>query len=149
MSQLPITQPGGEPGETRISEPDGCLEAVARAVSVEGLAELAGRYPACLAAWAGLGEATLAVGRIVDAYAYFRVGYHRGLDRIRKAGWRGSGRVPWSHEPNRGFLRALRGLQLAAEALGERDEAERCQAFLHELAPDAPGLALRHSDLAP
>jgi hypothetical protein len=89
------------------------------------------------------------VGRTVDAYAYFRVGYHRGLDRIRKAGWRGSGRVPWSHEPNRGFLRSLRGLQLAAEALGERDEAERCQAFLQELAPDAPDLALRHSDLAP
>ncbi|HEX6678448.1 MAG TPA: DUF3151 family protein [Actinomycetes bacterium] len=141
MSQLPIS----EPGETRISEPEGSLEAVAGAASLEDLAELAGRYPACLAAWAALGEAALAVGRTVDAYAYFRVGYHRGLDRIRKAGWRGSGRVPWAHEPNRGFLRALRGLQLSADALGERDEAERCQAFLRELAPDAPDLALPHS----
>jgi hypothetical protein len=145
MNQLPIS----EPGETRISEPDGSLEEVARAASVEELAELAGRHPSCLAAWAGLGEAALAVGRTVDAYAYFRVGYHRGLDRIRKAGWRGSGRVPWAHEPNRGFLRALRGLQLSAEALGERDEAERCQAFLRELAPDAPDLALPHGPAAP
>jgi hypothetical protein len=135
MSQLPITQPGGEPGETRISEPDGCLEAVARAVSVEELAELAGRYPACLAAWAGLGEATLAVGRTVDAYAYFRVGYHRGLDRIRRAGWRGSGRVPWSHEPNRGFLRCVTELAKAAEYIGETDEQVRCTQLLRDCDP--------------
>ncbi len=134
MSQLPIT----EPAETNISEPEGCLEALARATGIEETAELAGRYPACLAAWAELGEAALAVGRTVDAYAFFRVGYHRGLDRIRQAGWRGSGRVPWSHEPNRGFLRSLRGLQLAAAALGERDEADRCLTFLRDLAPDMP-----------
>ena len=145
MSQLPIT----EPAETRIVEPDGSLEALASAATPAKLTEVAAAYPTCLAAWAALGEDALREGRPVQAYAYFRVGYHRGLDRIRKAGWRGSGRVPWSHEPNRGFLRSLRGLQLAAEALGERDEAERCQAFLHELAPDAPDLALRHSDLAP
>jgi Protein of unknown function (DUF3151) len=128
MSQLPVHGSSGdaaaEPGETRISEPDGALEQVAAAASVEELAELAGRYPACLAAWAALGDAALAVGRTVDAYAYFRVGYHRGLDRIRKAGWRGSGRVPWSHAENRGFLRSLRGLQLAATAIGEHDEAD-------------------------
>jgi len=139
MSQLPMT----EPDETRISEPEGSLEALAAADGIEETAELAGRYPSCLAAWAELGEAALAVGRTVDAYAYFRVGYHRGLDRVRKAGWRGSGRVLWSHESNRGFLRCLRGLQLAAEALGERDEAERCLTFLRELAPDAPELERR------
>ena len=145
MTRLPI----GEPGQTSVQEPDGSLEALAGATDPAAVAEVAARYPTCLAAWATLGELALGDGRPVEAYAYFRVGYHRGLDRIRKAGWRGSGRVPWSHEPNRGFLRALRGLQLAAEALGERDEAERCQAFLHELAPDVPDLALRHSDLAP
>ncbi len=101
MSHLPIT----EPDETRISEPEGSLEALAAADGIEDTAELAGRYPTCLAAWAELGEAALAVGRTVDAYAYFRVGYHRGLDRIRKAGWRGSGRVPWSHVANRGQTR--------------------------------------------
>ncbi len=66
------------------------------------------------------------------------MGYHRGLDRIRRAGWRGSGRVPWEHDGNRGFLRSLHGLQLAAAAIGEQDEAERCRTFLAELAPDAP-----------
>jgi len=141
MSQLPIT----EPDETRISEPPGSLEALATADGIEETAELAGQYPTCLAAWAELGEAALAVGRTVDAYAYFRVGYHRGLDRIRKAGWRGSGRVPWSHASNRGFLRCLRGLQLSADTLGERDEAERCLSFLHDLAPDAPVLARRNA----
>jgi Protein of unknown function (DUF3151) len=139
MTQLPVT----EPAETRISEPEGSLEALAGASGIEETAELAGRYPTCLAAWADLGEAALAVGRTVDAYAYFRVGYHRGLDRIRKAGWRGSGRVPWSHQPNRGFLRCLRGLQLAADALDERDEAGRCLSFLRDLAPEAPPLEPR------
>ncbi len=77
-------------------------------------------------------------GRHIDAYAYFRVGYHRGLDRIRRAGWRGRGRVPWSHEPNRGFLKSLEGLGRAATAIGEDDEAVRCREFLADLAPDFP-----------
>jgi Protein of unknown function (DUF3151) len=134
MSQLPIT----EPAETRISEPDGSLEALAGASSAKELAAVAARFPTCLAAWAALGEDALRGGRAVEAYAYFRVGYHRGLDRIRRAGWRGSGRVPWAHEGNRGFLRSLRGLHLAAAAIGEEDEAERCGKFLTDLAPDAP-----------
>ena len=134
MSQLPIS----EPAETRISEPDGSLEALGRASSDSELAAVAAGYPTCLAAWASLGDAALRDGRPVEAYAYFRVGYHRGLDRIRRAGWRGSGRVPWSHEGNRGFLRSLRGLHLAAAAIGERDEDERCAKFLADLAPDAP-----------
>jgi hypothetical protein len=134
MSQLPIT----EPAETRISEPDGSMEALGRATSAGELAAVAASYPTCLAAWASLGEEALGGGRAVEAYAYFRVGYHRGLDRIRRAGWRGSGRVPWSHEGNRGFLRSLRGLHQAAAAIGERDEDERCATFLADLAPDAP-----------
>jgi hypothetical protein len=135
MSQLPIT----EPAETRIVEPDGSLEALAAAATPAQLAEVAAAYPTCLAAWAALGEDALRQGRPVEAYAYFRVGYHRGLDRIRKAGWRGSGLVPWKHESNRGFLRSLRGLHRAAAALGERDEDEGCAKFFTELAPDAPG----------
>lgn len=63
---------------------------------------------------------------------------HRGLDRIRKAGWRGSGGVPWSHAGNRGFLRALVGLRKAADVIGETDEAQRCRDFAAELAPDIP-----------
>jgi Protein of unknown function (DUF3151) len=134
MSQLPIT----EPNETRISEPDGSIEALDAATAVQELTAVAARFPTCLAAWAALGEDALRDGRPVQAYAYFRVGYHRGLDRIRRAGWRGSGRVPWAHAGNRGFLRSVRGLHLAAAAIGERDEDERCARFLADLAPDAP-----------
>jgi len=38
--------------------------------------------------WAALGEAT---DDPVERYAFFRVGYHRGLDALRANGWRGSG----------------------------------------------------------
>jgi len=133
MAELPIT----EPTETTIEEPSGSLEAVAAADSFEALTSVAGTYPECLTAWAALGEAALAEDRSVEAYAYFRVGYHRGLDRIRRAGWRGSGRVPWAHEPNRGFLRSLKGLGAAAAAIGEDVEANRCAEFFAQLAPDA------------
>jgi hypothetical protein len=134
VPELPIT----EPVETTIEEPEGSLDALGSATTDEDVSAVAARYPSCLAAWAELGEKALDAGNSVEAYAYFRVGYHRGLDRIRRAGWRGSGRVPWAHEPNRGFLRSLRGLGLAAGAIGEHDEAERCKAFLGDLAPDAP-----------
>jgi hypothetical protein len=134
MTELHIT----ESPETRIEEPDGSLDALEGAKSGEEVAAVAGRYPLCLAAWATLGERALKDGRAVEAYAYFRVGYHRGLDRIRKSGWRGSGRVPWSHPGNRGLLRSLVGLGRAAEAVGETDEAKRCAEFAAELAPDMP-----------
>ena len=129
--ELPVT----EPAETRIEEPPGALEALTSAAEP---ATVAADHPACLAAWAALGERALEGGESVAAYAYFRVGYHRGLDRIRQAGWRGSGAVPWSHEANRGFLRSLRGLGRAAETIGEADEAARCSDFFRRLAPDAP-----------
>lgn len=130
--------PVGEPLETRIEEPEGSLQAVGQATSVEELESVATQWPECLSAWAALGEDALKAGENVHAYAFFRTGYHRGLDRIRKAGWRGSGTVPWVHEPNRGFLRSVKGLGEAAAAIGEQAEAERCRDFLAELAPDAP-----------
>jgi hypothetical protein len=133
MAELPIT----EPTDTTIEEPEGSVEAVAAADSIDALTAVAARYPECLTAWAALGEGALADNRTVEAYAYFRVGYHRGLDRIRRAGWRGSGRVPWAHEPNRGFLRSLRGLGAAAAEIGEDAEATRCAEFFAQLAPDA------------
>jgi hypothetical protein len=129
--------PIAEPQQTRIEEPAGSLDALDEASSRQDLARVAARWPGCLAAWAALGTEALAEGRSVEAYAYFRVGYHRGLDRIRQAGWRGAGQVPWHHEPNRGFLRSLRGLGMAAAALGEEEEAARCAHFFEQLAPDA------------
>jgi hypothetical protein len=124
--------------ETTIEEPEGSLEALAGASSDEQVRGVAADHPKCLTVWAELGERELLQGKAVQAYAYFRVGYHRGLDRIRQAGWRGRGKVPWSHVGNRGFLRSLRGLAEAAELIGESDEAQRCKQFLADLAPDAP-----------
>lgn len=95
-------------------------------------AEVAAAHPACLAAWAALAERALGRGHHVAAYAFARTGYHRGLDQLRRAGWKGHGPVPWEHEPNRGFLRSLHALSQAAAALGEDDEAERCRGFLRE-----------------
>jgi hypothetical protein len=56
---------------------------------------------------------------------------------LRRAGWKGHGPVPWSHEPNRGFLRCLALLALAARAIGETDEWDRCADFLRDSSPEA------------
>ena len=134
MTSLNVT----ESPETTIEEPNGSLDALAEANTDALLRDVAARFPSCLAAWATLGEQALDAEDPVGAYAFFRVGYHRGLDRIRQAGWRGSGKVPWSHDGNRGFLRSLAGLGRAAHAIGETAEATRCTEFLAQLAPDAP-----------
>lgn len=94
-------------------------------------------FPRYLDAWARLGELAR---DDVEAYASFRVGYHRGLDALRQAGWRGSGYVRSSHPENRGFLRSVEGLRQAAAAIGEVDEEERCRQFLRQLDPEWRGL---------
>jgi Protein of unknown function (DUF3151) len=99
--------------------------------------QVAARFPAHSAAWAALAERTLRGGDAVTAYAYARTGYHRGLDQLRRNGWRGQGPVPWSHKPNRGFLRSLHALAMAADAIGEADEAARCAQFLRDCDPQA------------
>lgn len=99
--------------------------------------DVAARHPDYSLAWALLAEASLDVGEPVAAYAYARTGYHRGLDQLRRAGWKGHGPVPWEHVPNRGFLRALNALGLAAAAIGETPEAERCAQFLADSSPTA------------
>src|SRR5271155_2003275 len=93
----------------------------------------AARDPLCLQAWATLAELAQAP---IDRYAFARVGYHRGLDSLRAAGWRGSGYVRWRHESNRGFLRSLHALELAAAAIGETEEEQRCALFLRQLDPE-------------
>jgi hypothetical protein len=99
----------------------------------EDPAAVAAAVPTSSAAWATLAERALAAGgRDVEAYAYARTGYHRALDQLRKSGWRGQGPVPWSHEPNRGFLRSLGVLSRAARAIGESDEEIRCAKFLRD-----------------
>jgi Protein of unknown function (DUF3151) len=99
----------------------------------DATAAVAAAHPRCLDAWADLAE----LGRdAVERYAYARVGYHRGLDTLRAAGWRGSGYVRWRHETNRGFLRSLHALEQAAGAIGETDEEQRCALFLRQLDPE-------------
>lgn len=97
------------------------------------VAEVVAAHPRSLDGWAALGD--LARDRI-EAYACYRVGYHRGLDALRANGWRGSGYVRWRHGSNRGFLRSLEGLGRVAAEIGEADEAARCAEFLHQLDPE-------------
>ncbi|TWE11494.1 DUF3151 domain-containing protein [Rudaeicoccus suwonensis] len=94
--------------------------------------DVARSYPASSIAWATLAEDALDDGDAIEGYAFARTGYHRGLDSLRKAGWRGQGPVPWEHEPNRGFLRSLAALSTAAGAIGETEEQRRCADFLRD-----------------
>ena len=97
--------------------------------------DVARRHPTSSLAWSVLADQAWAEGRVMESYAFARVGYHRGLDALRRNGWKGHGPVPWSHDPNRGFLRCLIALQRAAAAIGEDDEAERCAAFISDCDP--------------
>jgi hypothetical protein len=99
--------------------------------------EVAARFPTSSAAWADLAFEAFARGAVIESYAYARVGYHRGLDALRRNGWKGFGPVPWDHAPNRGFLRALYALGRAAESIGETEEAQRIATFLDDSDPAA------------
>ncbi|EYR63045.1 hypothetical protein N866_03505 [Actinotalea ferrariae CF5-4] len=118
---------GPEPTRLPADHPD----VAARAAVAGGAAPRAvvPAQPASSLLWALLAEEAQAQDPVA-AYAYARTGYHRGLDALRRAGWRGAGPVPADHEPNQGFLRSLLALAEAAEAIGESDEAERCRRFL-------------------
>ncbi len=124
----------GGPPETYLPADE---EAAAALAAATDPAPVAARFPAYCAAWAALAERALAAGDPVSAYAFARTGYHRGLDQLRRAGWRGHGPIPWEHEPNRGFLRSLNLLGKAAAAIGEDDEAARCREFLAGSRPAA------------
>jgi len=92
-------------------------------------------FPTSSLTWAVLADQAWADGRVVESYAFARVGYHRALDSLRRNGWKGHGPVPWSHEPNQGFLRCLIALARAADAIGETDEVTRIDAFLVDCDP--------------
>ena len=107
-------------------ESQAALEAGTPAVDV------ASADPEFSLAWAELADDAFAKGSVIESYAYARTGYHRGLDQLRRAGWKGQGPVPWEHAANRGFLRCLHALGRAARAIGETSEAERCEGFLRD-----------------
>ncbi len=142
MTDRPVSlNPSGPPETVLDPEPRELIDRLDRAQSEPEasrraeVAAVVASAPRYLDGWARLGE----LGRDeVEAYAAFRVGYHRGLDRLRANGWRGSGYVRWRNPENRGFLRCLSGLAASAAAIGEADEAERCELFLRQLDPSWP-----------
>jgi hypothetical protein len=140
MPDLPVSLTREGPPETVLpAEPDDVVAALEQALAIDDpterrrqVAAIVARRPRFLDGWARLGQ----LGRDpVEAYACFRVGYHRGLDQLRQAGWRGSGYVRWDQASNRGFLRSLDGLRATAAAIGESDEEARCAEFLAQLDP--------------
>lgn len=128
-----LATPGSGPAPTLL--PDDPAAAELEAKGRDRFLEVVAANPTSSLCWALLAEGALAVGSLegdVGAYAYARAGYHRGLDALRRAGWRGAGPVPWEHPANQGFLRALWALALAAERIGEDQEHERCAQFLRD-----------------
>ena len=140
---------GGIPGASLPPEPEelGALDSLCGAIlagdedqgrTMEKLQALVTRYPEALSGWVAMGRIALANEETIGAYAYFRVAYHRGLDKARASGWRGEGRIPWKIPANRPFLRAIHGLAQCADAIGESAEAKRCREFLGMLDPSHP-----------
>lgn len=107
--------------------------------------QVASDHPASSLAWARLAEVALAQDRVIEAYAFARTGYHRGLDSLRRNGWKGHGPIPWEHEPNRGFLRCLAVLSQAAGLIGESEEEQRCATFLADSSTTAAAQLLPKS----
>lgn len=140
MAEIPLGQAPPETVLPPSPEVDGALdeaEAAGPEVRREKLAAVAARWPRSSSPWAALAELEEADDP-VGAYAFARTGYHRGLDALRAAGWRGSGYVRWRHPSNRGFLRSLDALRRLAGAIGEDEEEERCSIFLRQLDPEWP-----------
>ena len=140
MTDRPVNLYSSGPPETVIDpEPAEAIAALAEAESaadpIAAIGSVCTQWPTFLAAWASLGDV---VTEPALKYAAYRTGYHRGLDKLRASGWRGSGYVRWQHEANRGFLRALAGLQATAAVIGESAEDERCAIFLRQLDPEWP-----------
>lgn len=129
-----LGMPGAGPAETLLPSEDKVLEAFQQGADPDDIAR---EHPASPFAWALMADLAWANGEEVPSYAFARVGYHRGLDALRKAGWKGAGRIPYSHQGNHGFLRCLVALQRAAKAIGEEAEVERIGQFLDEADPTA------------
>lgn len=135
IGNLNAGQLGPQPTFLPDDHPD--VEAKRRLDAGEEALDIVADLPASSLAWAVLADEAHGEGRMVDSYAYARVGYHRGLDALRAAGWRGAGPIPWSHEVNRGFLRALYALGRASAGIGESEEAARIEEFLRSSDPTA------------
>lgn len=133
-----LSSSGAGPAETRLPVDPAAAQLVE--ASEDQLLAVVSAHPESSLGWAILAERALALGSVqgnIAAYAYARTGYHRGLDALRRSGWKGAGPVPWEHEPNRGFLRALWALAVAATRIGDAVESERCSQFLRDSSETA------------
>ncbi|AZA10837.1 DUF3151 domain-containing protein [Corynebacterium gerontici] len=104
------------------------------------------KHPASPAIWASLAveaidHASTDMER-VHAYALARTGYHRSLDRLRAAGWKGWGPIPFEHEPNQGVLKSIACLALASKMIGDDAEYERCRQMLSDADPQCVAILL-------
>lgn len=138
MAEVRLT-PGAAP-QTILPDPPAEVVAVLTAAPDRAaLVKAAAAHPDLPAVWAALGQLCESqagdLAGLVESYAYYRIGYHRGLDALRQNGWRGSGYVRWAHPSNRGFLACLDGLRRMADAIGEGSESQRCAEFLAMLDP--------------
>ena len=137
MSEVAFNK--GKIPETRLPSEDPTLEQEMNKVRGNESADkrsalliLASKNPESIGIWCVLG---ISSSEMMESYSYFRVAYHRGLDSLRKNGWRGSGFVRWEHESNRYFLFALNQLAEISREIGDHAEAERCNLFLRQLEP--------------
>jgi hypothetical protein len=138
---LPVVEAGPPPVRLPADAPEALAaldQALAGSEPGPALREVAARWPGNVEVWARLSDLALRAGQTVEAYAFARTGYHRGLDLLRRNGWRGMGPVPWAHQPNQAVLRAIQALGLASAALGDRAEADRCRQLLLECDPTQP-----------
>ena len=120
----------GGPEPTRLPEDEAPYRMMAEQSASP--VQVAAEFPSFSLAWAQLADEAFAAGRVVESYAYARTGYHRGLDQLRRAGWKGHGPIPWDHRGNRGFLRSLAALARAAGSINDTEESERCWQFLKD-----------------
>jgi len=125
-------------------------EALAKAKTAQNpksaLNDIMQQAPDFIAGWAALGKIAFDQKEYVEAYAYYRVGYHRSLDKLRGSNWRGAGLVSYDHEPNQPFFHAVEGLMRVSAVFGDIREAERCAQMLLDADPADP---LKIRDLTP
>jgi uncharacterized protein DUF3151 len=129
-----------EPPATLLPADEAAAKDLADAIAIgtpKAVSDATATHPTYSAAWAELARRAFEHDHVITAYAFARTGYHRGLDQLRRNGWKGHGPVPWSHQPNQGFLRCLNLLARSADAIGESDEAARCAQFLRDCDPAA------------
>lgn len=97
-------------------------------------------YPTSALCWALLAEGALMAGTEeadIAGYAYALTGCHHGMAALRAEGWQDEGTVPWDHLTNQGLLRCVWARSVAADRIGQTEEAHRCVEFLRRFSESA------------